>query len=232
MQMIGEGIKQVTVFKKSGPCVLNLDYWGARLNEQLFSSLLSAINSFSLEALGLELCEISTQEYHVFLSRTKDLIIAVVVEESACDDPKIKSSILSLVERICQILESIDHSHPRTNPQLPEWLHKKIQLEIAQVFPTFWNPFTLNEQFLSEISQIRILTHLSDQKKHTMTEIKKRVYLTRPIIKKKLFELDQEGLITIEKIPFGRRERIKYIISEMGKLILDNLETRFPGLWF
>ena len=232
MQRTGEAIKQVTIFKKNGICVLNLDHWGARLNGQLFSSLLSAINTFSVEALGLELCEISTQEHHVFLRRTEDLIIAVVAEEPACEAPETKSSILSLVESICQILESFDHSWTRKDPKTPERLHKKIKLEIARTFPTSWSPFTPDEQFLRDIAKIRILAHLSDQKKHTLTEIGKQLHLTRSIIKEKLSALDQDGFITVEKIPFGRRTRRKYAISEMGKLALDGLETRFPGLWF
>lgn len=232
MQLLGEMIKQVTIFKKSGVCLLNLDYWSARLDEHLFSSLLSAINSFSAETLGLELCEITTQEHHVFLSRTKDLIIAVVADESVCKDPETKASIHSLVDRIRQILESIDHSWYRKDLKVPEWLQKRIKQEIAQAIPTPWSPFASDEQFLSDVAKIRILTHLSDQKKYTIEEIGKRLHLGRPILKEKLSTLDQEGFITAEQIPFGRKTYQKYAISEMGKLTLDNLETKFPGLWF
>ena len=225
-------IKQVTIFKKSGACLLNLDYWGARLDEHLFSNLLSAINSFSAEALGLELCELTTQEHHMFLSRTKDLIIAVVADESVCEDPETKASIHSLVDRIRQILESIDPSWSRKDLKVPEWLQKKIKREISESVPTPWSPFTPDEQFLSDVAKIRILTHLLDQKSHSITELGKRLHLNHPILKEKLSALDQDGFITIGQSPFGRRIRRKYAISEMGKLTLDNLETKFPGLWF
>lgn len=232
MQLIGNALKQVTVFRKSGTCVLNLDYWDHRLNEELFSSLLSAINTFSSVALGLELCELSTQEHRLFLSRTDNLIVAVVVDESVCKDLKTKSNILSLLERICMILESIDQLWTQKDPIALELLKKKIKVEIAKTFPTSWIRFTSDEQFLNDTTQIRILTHLSDQKKHSMTGIGKQLRLTNSIIKNKLSILDQEGFIFIENVPFGRKTRKKYVISEMGKLALNELETRFPGLWF
>ncbi len=65
-----------------------------------------------------------------------------------------------------------------------------------------------------------------------MTGIGKQLCLTNSIIKDKLSILDQEGFIIIENIPFGRKIRKKYAISEMGKFALVELETRFPGLWF
>ncbi len=232
LQLLGEMIKQVMIFKKSGVCLLNLDYWSTRLDEDLFSNFLSAIISFSAEALGLELCELTTQEHHMFLSRSEDLIIAVVAEESVCEDPETKTSIHSLIKRIRQILESIDHSWSHKDLKVPEWLQKRIKREIALSIPTPWSPFASDEQFLSDVVKIRILTHLSDQKKHTIEEIGIQLHLGRPILIEKLAALDQEGFITTEQIPFGWKTYIKYAISEMGKLTLDNLENTFPGLWF
>lgn len=225
-------INQVTIFTKSGVCLLNLDYWGANLDEYLFSILLSAINSFSTEALGLEMSELSTQEHHVFLSRTEDLIIAVVAEKVGCEAPETMASIHFLVEKIRQILEAVDPSWFRKALKVPEWLQKKITQEIARIVPTPWSPFTPNEQFISDVTKIRILTHLSDQKSHTIMEMGKRLHLDRPILKEKLSVLDQKGFITAKQMPFGWKKSRKYAISEMGKLTLDNLETRFPGLWF
>ncbi|MFX0197718.1 MAG: hypothetical protein ACFFCW_16480 [Candidatus Hodarchaeota archaeon] len=232
MQLIDNALKQVTVFRKSGTCVLNLDYWDHRVNEELFSSLLSAINTFSTVALGLELCEISTQEHRLFLSRTDHLIVALVVDESVCKDLKIKSNILSLLERICMILETIDQLWTQKDPNALELLKKKIKVEIAKIFPTSWIRFTSDEQFLNDIIQIRILTHLSDQNKHSMTGIGKQLCLTNTNIKDKLSILNQEGFVNIENVAFGRNIRKKYAITEMGKLALNELETRFPGLWF
>lgn len=222
----------MTVFRNSGTCVLNLDYWDHRLNEELFSSLLSAINTFSTVALGLKLCELSTKEHRLFLSRTDNLIVAVVVDESVCNDLKTKSNILSLLKRICIILESIDQLWTQKDPNALELLKKKIKVEIAKTFPTSWIRFTSDEQFLNDITQIRILTRLSDQKKHSMTGIEKQLCLTNVKIKDKLSILNQEGFIIIENVPFGRNIHKKYVITEMGKLALNELETRFPGLWF
>lgn len=224
----------MTLFKKSGQCVLHLDIGSELgLSADLFSNLLTALDCFSLEALGLELCEISTQNRRVFLSRTNGIIIAVVTEESASGYLELKSRMFSLMEGIHKLLAPIgglSDSWVRLNSEVLGWLHEKI-VELTQTARSAWNPLTPDEQFPFDTVGIRILTFLADQAKHTRYELGKQFGFPRSQIENTLSALEQEGFTTVEMIRTGRRTVRKYAISELGKLTLDALET-FPGLWF
>lgn len=231
-------IQQVTLFKRSGKCVLSLGYSDTGLSQDLFSGLLSALDTFSMEALGLELCELITQNLRVFLNRTESMILAVVTKGSAVASLEFKPRVFTLMERICRLLKLVEDqillSKVRRNIKVLDWLRKNIEQEIARVFPvSSWIYFhTLDEQLLLDISTIRILTYLSDQERHTRYEFSKQFGLSRSLIEDKLDYLRQKGFIIVETSLFGKKKVKKYKISELGKFAMDNLETHFPGLWF
>jgi len=231
-------IQQVTLFKRSGKCVLSLGYSDTGLSQDLFSGLLSALDTFSMETLGLELCELITQNLRVFLNRTESMILAVVTKGSAIASLEFKPKVFVLMERICSLLKLVEDQillyKVRRNIEVLEWLRKNIEQEITRVFPvSSWIYFhTLDEQLLLDISTIRILTYLSDQESHTRYELNKQMGLSRSLIEDKLDFLRQKGFIIVETSLFGKKKVKKYKISELGKFAMDNLETHFPGLWF
>ncbi|MFQ6123787.1 MAG: MarR family transcriptional regulator [Candidatus Heimdallarchaeota archaeon] len=231
-------IQQVTLFKRSGKCVLSLGHSDTGLSQDLFSGLLSALDTFSLEALGLELCELITHNLRVFLNRTDSMILAVVTKGSAGAILEFKPRVFALMERICRFLKLVEArllpSQVRRNREVLEWLRTKIEQEITRGFPvSAWIDFhTLDEQFLLDIATIRVLTYLSDQEGHTRYELSKQFGLSRSRIEAKLDFLRRKGLIMVEPRLIGTKEVKQYTISELGKFATDNLETHFPGLWF
>lgn len=231
-------IQQVTLFKRSGKCVLSLGYNDTGLSQDLFSGLLLALDAFSMEALGLEICELITQNLRVFLNRTESMILAVVTKGSVLASLEFKPRVFALMERICRLIKLVEdrilQSKVRRNPEVLDWLRKNIEQMITHVFPvSSWIYFyTIDEQFLLDISIIRILTYLSDQEKHTRHELSKQLGLSRSLIEDKLDVLRDKGFVIVESIPFGRKKVKKYKISELGKFAMDNLEINFPGLWF
>ena len=86
----------------------NLGCCNAGLSADFFSNLLSAIDSFSVEVLGIELCELATQKQRVFLNRIDGMILAVVAEGSAFAYLAFRPRMFSLMERIRRILESVE----------------------------------------------------------------------------------------------------------------------------
>jgi len=227
-------IQQVSLFLNSGACVFNLD-WGTGLSADLFSNLISAINSFSMEALGLELCEISTNNQRVFLSRTNGIIIAVMVNESKTEYPELRSKMFSLMGCIQKVLESINafmfNTRNLTINEVPVWLQQNIELELVRIFPASWLHFAPNTKYRLDINGIRLLSTLSDQTMYSRYALGKILHLTRSQVEHTLSTLLLKGFIKIETINERSRSIDKYTISELGKFSLDSLET-FPGLWF
>jgi hypothetical protein len=231
-----EQIQQVTLFKKSGNCILNLDYRGTGLSEDLFSGLLSAIDSFSQECLGLELCELATTNSRVFLNRIDDLILAVVTEGSDHTYLDLRPRVLSFMDRFGRVLSTVDtwssQAYPQEDLEVLVWLREMVEEELARAFSIGWMGISFDEAFLLDIGGIRILTHLSDQQTHTRYGINKKLGLSRSLIDTKLCKFAEEGFVMIEEVTSGKNVVKRYVISELGKLVLDNLETKFPGLWF
>ncbi len=231
-------IQQVTLFYRSGKCVLNLGYSDTGLSQDLFSGFLSALDYFSMETLGLELCELITQNLRVFLNRTESIILAVVTKGSALTSLEFKPRVFAFMERICRLLKLVEDqillSKIRRNIKVLDWLRKNIEQEIIRVFPvSSWIYFhTLDEQLLLDISIIRILTYLSDQERHTQDELSNQFGLSNSQIEDKLDFLKRKGFIIVETSLFGKKKLKQYTISELGKFAMDNLEIHFPGLWF
>jgi hypothetical protein len=231
-----EQIQQVTLFQKSGNCILNLDYHGTGLSEDLFSGLLSAIDSFSQECLGLELCELATKTSRVFLNRVDDLILAVVTEDSDRTYLDLRPRVLSFMSRFGRVLSTMEtwssQANAQENLKVLVWLREQVEEELARAFSFGWMGISFDEAFLLDICGIRILTHLSDQQTHTRYGINKQLGLSRSLIDAKLNSFVEEGFVLVDEVPSGKNVVKRYVISELGKLILGNLETRFPGLWF
>ncbi|MFQ6125639.1 MAG: MarR family transcriptional regulator [Candidatus Heimdallarchaeota archaeon] len=231
-------IQQVILFKRSGKCILSFGHSDTGLSQDLFSGLLSALNAFSMEALGLELCELIAQNLRVFLNRTDSMILAVVTKGSVGAAVEFKPRVFALMERICRLLKLVEdqilQSQVRGNREVLEWLRTKIEQEVTRGFPvSAWIDFhTLNEQLVLDIATVRILTYLSDQEGHTRYELRKQFGLSRPRLEAKLDFLRRKGLIMVEPRLVGTREVKQYTISELGKFATDNLETHFSGLWF
>lgn len=227
-------IQQVSLFVNSGACVFNLD-WGTGLSVDLYSNLISAIQSFSMEALGLELCEISTNNQRVFLSRSNGIIIAVMANESKTEYPELRSKMFSLMGCIQKVLGSINAFmlNPRnlTISEVPDWLQQSIELELVRNFPDSWLHFAPNTKYRLDINGIRLLSTLSDQKLYSRYTLGKILHLTRSQVEHTLSTLLLKGFIKSEKINERSKSIDKYTISELGKFSLDSLET-FPGLWF
>lgn len=227
-------IQQVSFFLKSGECLYNLD-WGTGLRADLFSNLITAVNSFSMEALGLELCEISTNNQRVFLSRSNGVIIAVMANESNSEYPELRSKMFSLMGCIQKVLDSISafvfNPQNLTNTEVPNWLQQKIELELVRIFPESWIHFAPNKKFQLDINGIRILTILSDQKMYSRYALGKILHLTRSLVEHTLKNLLLKGFIKVETNKEWSRAIKRYSISELGKFSLDSLEA-FPGLWF
>jgi len=231
-----EQIQQVTLFQKSGNCILNLDYRGTGLSEDLFSGLLSAIDSFSQECLGLELCELATKNCRVFLNRIDDLILAVVTEGSDHTYLDLRPRVLSFMERFGRVLSTVEtrpsHFKAPEDLELLAWLREKVEEELDRAFSVYWMEVSIDEAFLLDIDGIRILTHFSDQQTHTRYGVNKNLGLSRSLIEAKLSEFAEEGFVIVNEVTSGKNVIKRYVISELGKLVLNNLETRFPGLWF
>lgn len=231
-----EQIQQVTLFQKSGNCILNLDYRGSGLSEDLFSGLLSAIDSFSQECLGLELCELATSNSRVFLNRIDDLILAVVTEGSDHTYLNLRPRVLSFMERFGRVLSTADKLSSQANAQegleIQVWLRERVEEELARAFSIGWMGISFDEAFILDIGGIRILTHLSDQQMHTRYGLNKFLGLSRSVIETKLDTFVEEGFVMVDEVSSGKNVVKRYVISELGKLVLDNLETQFPGLWF
>jgi len=225
-----EIIKQVTIFDKSGICVNSVNYWESRWDEDIFGSLLSAINQFTKETLNVEPYELVTPECCVFLHRTEEYILAIIANESVCNDSEVKLHISSLMATLCQILEFNKYTLDINDQKSQQHLTNQIKLEVARIFSTLENQF-VPDQVTNDLIKIRILAHLSDQNDHTTTNIMNKLQISHSMIQEKLSSLDQEGYVIVKAF-FKYGEQCTYSISELGKFALSILETQFPGLWF
>ncbi len=243
-------LKQVSLIHKSGTCILNVDFssfyeksqvykedsLGNTLGNALVSSFLSAIDIFSREALGFDLQEISAENLRIFLNRTESIIIALIVDDSILETSNLRQKIKELTESIRSSIEPVasmigEELHIRENPKTKSFLRKQIEQEIVRIFPDLWRQIAIEDQLLANIAQIRILTFLSDQQESTMYRLGKYLQYNHRTLKENLIELIGKNLTLNKKIRRKGRKIQVYAISEMGKLVLDDLDSGFSGIW-
>jgi len=229
-------VTQVLVFERGGACLLWIGPRGANVQEDMFSSVLSALCGFSQEVLGLELTEIGVSQKRLFLAGTQQVIVAIVVNEQTNSDyVQVKTKthalmrqILDLVVERVEIVGNIGRL--RVSNEL-EFLKSEIEMEITRIFPSCHvdsEAFGLNP---IDIPKLRILTHLWDQGLHTFAKIAKDLRMPNFLVKEQLSLLETCKFITTEMVQFGGNQIRTYHISELGKLVLDRIELGFPGLW-
>ncbi|MFX0195709.1 MAG: hypothetical protein ACFFCW_06265 [Candidatus Hodarchaeota archaeon] len=229
-------ITQIVIFEKSGRCLLWIGSRGEDLNEDMVASLLTALCGFSLEALGLELTEVATKQKRIFLAGTKLLIVAIMTnEELITDNKRIQVQIYGLMNRILEMMSVLEEysgeSHCVDDPTKLGSLRYEIEMEITRKFPTRYlnsDGYGLDP---SDLPKLRILTYMWDQSRHTVAKIAEDLRLPRFVIAENLNHLEEKGLISPERVQFGKRNLSTYRISELGKLILNQIEGTFPGLW-
>lgn len=229
-------IMQIMIFERGGRCILWIGPRGANLQEDMFSSLLSAICGFSEEALGLELSEIAAKQKRIFLTATNRLVISIVVNEARKPDyVQIKAQIRRLMTRILElVVDRMDESgglYFMEDLDVLGFLRYEIELEIVRTFPSCH----LNSEALGlnpiDIPKLRILTYLWDQGMYTFAKIAKDLGMPNYVVKEQLNLLEKGSFVTTEIVRFGGKHIRTYLISELGKLVLDRIESGFPGLW-
>lgn len=229
-------ITQIIIFEKSGRCLHWIGSRGEDLNEDMVASLLTALCGFSLEALGLELTEIATKQKRIFLAGTTLMIIAIMVnEESIINNKQTQVQIYGLMNRILEMMSALEENPGEPNclddPTKLGSLRYEIEMEITRIFPTNYlnsDDFDLNP---SNLPKVRILTYMWDQRRHTVAKIAKDLRLSGFVVAENLNHLGERGLILPERVQFGKRTLSTYRISELGKLILNQIDGAFPGLW-
>ena len=229
-------ITQIMIVETSGRCLLWIGPRGENLKEDMIASLLSALCGFSLEALGLELAEIATKQNRMFLAGTKQLIVAIVVQEDVMTEfRRIKPQIRCLMARILELVSTLEVYYgdirPAKNHDELGFLRYEIETEIARIFPSSHlnsAEFGLDP---ADLPKLRILTYLWDQDTYTLAKIAKDLRMPRSKVEENLLVLAEGGFIINERVRSKRRTFRAYHISELGKLILDRIEVGFPGLW-
>ena len=229
-------ITQILIFEQGGRCLLLIGQQGGDIQEDMFSSLLSAICGFSQEALGLEISEIATKEKRIFLAGTTHLLVAIMVKDEAMADyMRIQKQIHRLMERILELVSTLEDNSGEIyllgESNEYGFLRYEIEMEIARIFPS--SHLDSEELGLDpvDLPKLRILTYLWDQGTYTLAKIGKDLNMPSFVVEENLSLLEGGGFIIIEKVRFGRRNRRTYRISELGKLVLDRIEIGFPGLW-
>jgi hypothetical protein len=136
--------------------------------------------------------------------------------------------ILNLVEERVATVGNI--SRLRASNEL-DFLKSEIEMEITRTFPSCHvnsEAFGLNP---IDIPKLRILTNLWDQGLHTFAKIAKDLGMPNFVVKEQLSLLEASNFITTEMVQFAGKQIRTYYISELGKLVLDRIESGFPGLW-
>ncbi|MFQ6126113.1 MAG: hypothetical protein ACE5R6_16115 [Candidatus Heimdallarchaeota archaeon] len=228
-------ITQIMIFEKSGKCLLWIGSRGEELQEDMVASLLSALCGFSLEALGLELTEIATKQKRIFLAGTTRLFVAIMVnEEAMVHYTHIREQIFGLMDRTIELMTMLEEKPSLQscldNPNRLGYLRYEIEMEIARIFPTSHlnsTEFGLNP---SDLPKLRILTYMGDQRRHTFAKIVEELSLPEFVVAENLRILEEKGLVIPQRVQFGQRYLRTYRISELGKLILDQIDGSFPGL--
>ena len=229
-------ITQIMIFEKSGRCLLWIGSRGEELQEDMVASLLSALCGFSLEALGLELTEIATKEKRIFLAGTTRLFVAIMVNEEAMIHYKrIQVQIFGLMDQIIELMTTLEENLGKRSciddSNGLGTLRYEIEMEITRIFPS---SHLNSEEFgfnPSDLPKRRILTYMWDQRNHTFAKIVEDLSLPGFVVAENLSLLGEGGLIIPERVQFGQRYLRTYRVSELGKLILDQMDGTFPGLW-
>jgi len=119
------------------------------------------------------------------------------------------------------------------NQKSPE-ISSEFSSEISQqIFPELdrWIDLTSVDLF-----ELRILWFLFPDKRHTKSQIASELKLWEQHVSRSLKRLRRVGFIFDEYISFGlsindKEKTIRiYQLSEMGKFLLYQMETQFPGL--
>lgn len=229
-------ITQIMLFEQSGRCRLWIGPRKNNIEEDLLSSLLTAICGFSIEALGLELSEIAAKDRRIFLTRVNKLGVAIIVKEELLTDYlHIKAQIRSLMNRIIDLVSEIEviHNPIEENEEQRElgFLRYEIEMAIAQTFPSSRVNSDDYGIDLKDISTLRILNCLGAQDEYTQAKMTKQLDLPQYKVEERLSWLVGSGFVSAETVRFGRSNLKAYHISELGKLVLDHLEVGFPGIW-
>ena len=229
-------ITQIMLFEQGGRCRLWIGPRKNQLEEDMLSSLLTAICGFSIEALGLELSEIAAKDRRIFLARVNKLGIAIIVkEELRTDYLHIKTQIRCLMNRITDLVSEIEviRNPIEENEEQLElgFLRYEIEMAIAQTFPSSHVNSDNYGIDLKDIYTLRILTCLGAQDEFTKAKMTKQLDIPQNKVEERLSWLEGSGFVSAETVQFGQRNLKAYHISELGKLVLDHLEVGFPGIW-
>lgn len=88
-----------------------------------------------------------------------------------------------------------------------------------------------------DITTLRILGFLFEEKGHTKAQIALKLILWEELIEEKLKWLIKQDFIRDKRMNFGidffgnRRTIHVYYITELGRVLLHHLDMQFPGLW-
>jgi len=234
-------IKQVTIVDKSGVCTLNLAYWEPNIDRIFFNKLLMLINCYLESERGLDHYEMCLKTYWMFVRNNESSLITVIIEATRKNNSDLRSK---MSDFITNIQELIDHCHNgyltpvRMNgiPALKAFLQEQIEMEIIRIFSTPWDHPFIDEQFVTDVAKIRILTVLADQRIYTLNEINEQLHLGVEIITERLNYLIKTKFVR-KNINFSEKKEYRtysyiYSITEIGKFALDSLDSGFPGMWF
>lgn len=229
MQMNNKVIKQLNIAKK-GDLSAYFNYWDSKADEKNFQKFISMTNTFTRHIMHLDYYDALLKGHRIFMSDKDFLCITILAEETFYNYSELKPIILDLVDRVREVFEAYMHS--RTDKSLSSaFLKDQVELEIARTFPVMWNPPVFDAQILTDVAKIRVLTVLADQDVYTLEEIDKHLHFGPETLKERLINLTKIGLIQSERMVSEKGLSMGYAISEMGKLVLDSLDTGFPGLW-